>query len=58
MMHPRETVIDHTKGQRLSGGNTVNMTLHQHFPTGTTRATTLQAAADASRQLQYAGRNL
>jgi len=40
------------------GGNTVNMTLHQHFAAGTTKQTTLQAAADASRQLQYAGRNL
>jgi lambda family phage tail tape measure protein len=41
-----------------SGGNTVNVTVNQTFAPGTTRATTLQAAADASRQLSYAGRNL
>jgi lambda family phage tail tape measure protein len=40
------------------GGNTVNVTVNQSFAPGTTRATTLQAAADASRQLSYAGRNL
>jgi hypothetical protein len=56
MLHPQETVIDHTKGQRM--GNTVAVTINQSFAQGTTRATTLQAAADASRQLQYAGRNL
>ena len=56
MLHPQETVIDHTKGQR--SGNTVNVTVNQSFAQGTTRATTLQAAADARRQLEYAGRNL
>jgi hypothetical protein len=39
-------------------GNSVVLNLSQHFAQGTSRATTLQAAADASRQLQYAGRNL
>ena len=57
VLHPQETVVDHTKGQSVSG-NTVNVTINQTFAPGTTRATTLQAAADASRQLQYAGRNL
>jgi len=58
MMHPQETVVDHTKGQRVTGGNSVTVNITQQFAPGTTRQTTLQAAADASRQLQYAGRNL
>ena len=40
------------------GGNVVNISVNQSFAANTTRATTLQAAADASRQLQYAGRNM
>lgn len=40
------------------GGNTVNITVNQSFAPGTSRATTLQAAADARRQLEIAGRNL
>lgn len=56
MLHPQETVIDHTKGQQA--GNTVNVTVNQTFAAGTSRATTMQAAADARRQLEYAGRNL
>ena len=61
MLHPNETVTDHTRGSGGRGaraGNMVNMTIHQNFPAGTSRATTLQAAADARRQLEYAGRNL
>ncbi|MES2973358.1 MAG: phage tail length tape measure family protein [Pseudomonadota bacterium] len=30
LMHPRETVTDHTKGQTTSGGQTVNLYLTQH----------------------------
>lgn len=56
MLHPQETVIDHTKGQKSS--NTINVTVNQTFAAGTSRATTMQAAADARRQLEYAGRNL
>jgi lambda family phage tail tape measure protein len=56
MLHPQETVVDHTKGQQA--GNTVNVTVNQTFAAGTSRATTMQAAADARRQLEYAGRNL
>jgi len=41
-----------------SGGNVVNITVAQSFSAGTDRRTILQAAADASRQLQLAGRNL
>jgi hypothetical protein len=39
-------------------GNTVMLTVNQNFPSNTNRATTMQAAADARRQLEYAGRNL
>lgn len=56
MIHPQETVIDHTRGQRT--GNTVSVVINQSFAPGTSRATTMQAAADARRQLEYAGRNL
>lgn len=57
MLHPQETVIDHTRGQR-AGGNTVVLNITQSFAANTNRATTMQAAADARRQLEYAGRNL
>jgi len=57
MLHPRETVIDHSKGQQSAGRNVI-VTINQLFAPGTSRATTLQAAADASRQLQLAARNL
>jgi len=56
MLHPQETVVDHTRGQ--SAGASVNVTINQQFAAGTSRATVLQAAAEASRQLSYAGRNL
>ena len=56
LLHPRETVVDHSRGQRT--GNVVNISVNQTFAANTSRATTLQAAADASRQLQFAGRNL
>ena len=39
-------------------GNVVNINVNQTFAPGTTRATTLQAAADARRQLEFSGRNL
>lgn len=39
-------------------GNSVSITVNQSFAPGTNRATTLQAAADARRQLEYSGRNL
>lgn len=56
MLHPNESVIDHTRGQRA--GATITVNLVQNFAPGTSRATTLQAAADASRALQNAARNL
>jgi hypothetical protein len=56
MVHPNESVIDHTRGQR--GGNVVSITVNQQFAAGTSRATTAQAAADARRQLEMGARNL
>lgn len=56
MLHPQESVVDHARGQ--SAGNSVIVNISQQFAQGTSRSTVLQAAADASRQLQYAGRNL
>ena len=58
VMHPQETVTDHTKGQSAPGGSSVTVNITQQFAPGTTRQTTMQAAAEASRQLSYAGRNL
>lgn len=40
------------------GGNTVNVSVNQTFGPNTSRATTLQAAADARRVLESAGRNI
>lgn len=39
-------------------GNVVNLVINQSFAANTSRATTMQAASDARRQLEYAGRNL
>jgi lambda family phage tail tape measure protein len=47
-----------TPNENIGRGNTVIVNLNQSFAQGTTRATTLQAAADARRQLEFAGRNL
>jgi hypothetical protein len=41
-----------------AGGNVININVNQSFAAGTSRATTLQAAADARRQLELGGRNL
>ena len=38
MMHPQETVLDHTKGQGTGGGNTVNNYYTQSFGAGVSRA--------------------
>jgi len=58
VMHPKETVTDHTKGQSAPGGSSVTVNITQQFAPGTNRQTTTQAAAEASRQLSYASRNL
>lgn len=56
MVHPDETVIDHTKGGSEGRQLIVNQTIN--VMPGATRQTSMQAAADASRKLQQAQRNL
>lgn len=66
---PHDMVAQIHKGERIvtaadnalgggSAGNTVHINVNQTFAPNTSRATVLQAAADASRQLSMAGRNL
>lgn len=58
MVHPKESVIDHTKGQ--SGGGQSGMTVVNYFSiTGPTdRRTETQIAAAAQRGIQRGARNL
>ena len=58
LLHPQETVVDHTRGQSITKSNSVTVNIAQSFSPSTSRATTMQAASDARRQLEYAGRNL
>jgi hypothetical protein len=51
MMHPRETVIDHTKGQSAPG-RSMNITINP--PAGMSRQSSGQFAADVARQLRMA----
>lgn len=55
MLHPRETVIDHTKGRNtagaMSGGTVTNISVSVAMPAGGNRATALQFGADAARQI-------
>ncbi|MGH6625140.1 MAG: hypothetical protein ACRECD_01110 [Burkholderiaceae bacterium] len=57
-IHKGERIIPAAQNKPGFGGNTVNLTIQQSFAPGTNRQTTLQAAADARRQLEHAGRNL
>lgn len=50
MLHPQETVIDHTKGQ--SAGNTTVLHVNVTPPAGGSRATAMQWGADAGREIQ------
>ena len=47
-----------TANSGAGSANTVNLVVNQSFAPNTSRATTMQAASDARRQLEYAGRNL
>lgn len=59
MMGGKNGTITPNGGQSGAGaGNTVVVNVNQSFAPGTSRATTLQAASDARRQLEFAGRNL
>ena len=57
-IHKGERIIPAAQNRPGAMGNTVNVTVNQSFAIGTTRTTTLQAAVDARRQLEFAGRNL
>jgi len=46
-----------TPNSAVGGSKTVNVTVNQTFGPNTSRATTMQAAADARRQLESAARN-
>lgn len=56
MLHPQETVVDHTKGQRMGGGHTQNVYLTVQAPQGGTRDTAMQWGRDAMRGLALASR--
>lgn len=58
MLHPRETVVDHSRGQTGMQSRTFAVTINQNFPPGTSTKTTLQAASQARRQLEVASRNM
>lgn len=53
MLHPNETVLDHTKGQRL-GGNVQNINITVPMPSNGRRETAMQFGRDVARQLQMA----
>lgn len=52
ILHPNETVVDHTKGQRM-GGN--NITIHVNSPSGDSAEIRRSAAAGARSALGYMG---
>lgn len=52
MMHPQETVIDHTKGQSAPAAR--SMVIHINPPAGMSRQSSSQFAADIARQLRMA----
>lgn len=52
MLHPNETVVDHTKGQRMGG-----IVINQQFAPGTDRQTVNQAALAAGQMIERSQRN-
>lgn len=52
ILHPNETVVDHTKGQRM-GGN--NITIHVNSPSGDSAEIRRSAAAGARSALGFMG---
>jgi len=52
ILHPNETVVDHTKGQRM-GGN--NITIHVNSPSGDSAEVRRSAAAGARSALGFMG---
>lgn len=52
MLHPNETVVDHTKGQRMGG-----ITINNSFAPGTDKRTIDQAALAIGQRIERAQRN-
>ncbi|WP_101048674.1 phage tail tape measure protein [Macromonas nakdongensis] len=56
LLHPRETVVDHTKGQGLSASPRVtNISISVPMPASGRRETAMQFGVDVARQLRVAG---
>lgn len=55
MLHPQETVVDHTKGQGV-GGNSQTFHVNVSMPQGATRQTGQQFGAQIARELALASR--
>lgn len=55
MLHPRETVIDHTKGQGVAPARVQNINITVPMPSSGRRETAMQFGADVARQLRVAG---
>ena len=53
MLHPNETVLDHTKGQRMAG-QVQNINITVPMPSNGRRETALQFGRDVARSLQMA----
>lgn len=49
ILHPQETVLDHTKGQRISGGNTTHINQTIYAGQGTDTAQVRRSAAAGAR---------
>lgn len=49
LLHPQETVLDHTKGQAASGGGSVNVSIVNHIDSRSDLAT-IQAVMDRTKQ--------
>lgn len=54
MLHPNETVLDHTRGQSGGGGTAHNYNISVSMPAGASRSTGLQFGRDIARQLSVA----
>jgi hypothetical protein len=56
MLHPQETVVDHTRGQKSQQPTVMHVEQHFHFSAPTDTRTRSQVALEAQRGLSSAGR--
>ena len=54
LLHPNETVLDHTRGQRGGGGSTHHYNINVQVPPGASRSTGMQFGREVARQLSVA----